>query len=239
MAGRWRAGSMPRIRIAISAFDRAPDLLSAAEMQERPSDRRGPQTIPASSRAARSDVLRPDDRQALHLAPTRARRRSAMRTRGARQFEVEGIGQQSAVPSAVMDHPRFVEGDDHRLSSPRNIPAGFRGVMRPSRCCAGTSRRRRRRCIGRDPADAIRADGQPRAQGRGRLAVAFAGRGAAADDRADRAERRWSSPMGADARRLGLESRKPAGARGWRSMASCWCSRSRSPAAIGCRAAPI
>ena len=111
-------------------------------------------------------------------APDRAAAIAAMRT-ALDGFEVEGIGHNLPFLSAVMDHPRFVDGRrSPRPSSPRNIPRASRASTLPEpmlrRVAAAAAAMHR---VARDPARAdLRADGQPRAQGRRRLGGDAAGR---------------------------------------------------------------
>ena len=80
-------------------------------------------------------------------APDRGAAIAAMRT-ALDGFEVEGIGHNLPFLSAVMDHPRFVEGDDHHGVHRRGVSGGLPGRGRCRRRCCGGWRRRRRRCTG-------------------------------------------------------------------------------------------
>jgi propionyl-CoA carboxylase alpha chain len=70
-------------------------------------------------------VLRPDDRQALHMGADRAEAIEAMRV-ALDRFEVEGIGHNLPFLSAVMDHPRFVSGEITTAFIAEEYPDGFR-----------------------------------------------------------------------------------------------------------------
>jgi len=65
-------------------------------------------------------------------APTRAEAIAAMR-RALDAFEVEGIGHNLPFLSAVMDHPRFVEGALTTAFIAEEWPEGFAGVTLPER----------------------------------------------------------------------------------------------------------
>ena len=111
-------------------------------------------------------------------APTGTAAIAAMRT-ALDGFEVEGIGHNLPFLSAVMDHPRFVDGRDdhglHRRGVSRGLPGrgAARGDAAAGRGGGGGDAPGRR-----DPAGAdLGADGQPRAQGRRGLGGGAAGRG--------------------------------------------------------------
>ena len=74
------------------------------------------------------DVLRPDDRQALHLGADRGRGDRGDARRRSTRFEVEGIGHNLPFLSAVMDHPRFVAGEITTAFIAEEYPEGFQGV---------------------------------------------------------------------------------------------------------------
>ena len=80
-------------------------------------------------------------------APDRAAAIAAMRT-ALDGFEVEGIGHNLPFLSAVMDHPRFVEGAITTAFIAEEYPGGLPGRRRCRRRCCGGWRRRRRRCTG-------------------------------------------------------------------------------------------
>ena len=77
------------------------------------------------------DVLRPDDRQALHLGAGPRGRRSRRCATALDGFEVEGIGHNLPFLSAVMDHPRFVAGAMTTAFIAEEYPEGFQGVALP------------------------------------------------------------------------------------------------------------
>ena len=75
-------------------------------------------------------------------APDR-RDRDRGHARRARRLRDRGDRAQPAVPIAVMDHPRFVEGRSPPASSPRSIPRGSRARCCRPRRCSGWRRWRR------------------------------------------------------------------------------------------------
>ena len=83
-------------------------------------------------------------------------------------FEVEGIGHNLPFLSAVMDHPRFIEGAITTAFIAEEYPEGFQGVTLPERDAAAGRGRGGVDAPGRrDPAGAdLGHDGQPRAPGR-------------------------------------------------------------------------
>jgi propionyl-CoA carboxylase alpha chain len=72
-------------------------------------------------------VLRPDDRQALHLGAD-AGRGDRGDAAALDAFEVEGIGHNLPFLAAVMDHPRFVSGNITTAFIAEEYPEGFAGV---------------------------------------------------------------------------------------------------------------
>ncbi len=131
-------------------------------------------------------------------APDRAGAIAAMRT-ALDGFEVEGIGHNLPFLSAVMDHPRFVAGAITTAFIAEEYPEGFQGVTLPEamlrRVAAAAAAMHRVAEIRR--ARISGTDGQPRAQGRGRLGGDAAEDGLPGDDRRrpDRRDGR-ASPTG-------------------------------------------
>jgi propionyl-CoA carboxylase alpha chain len=161
----------------LPALDRAADAVSPADggggraaedtgkwQGEAPRGRRPSQRHRRLRGRRDLDVLRPDDRQALHLGrrtgPTAL---EAMRV-ALDSFEVEGIGHNLPFLSAVMDHPRFISGEITTAFIAEEYPEGFDGVTlgRPMLKRGGGGGGDAPG--GRDPAHAgVGPDGQPRA----------------------------------------------------------------------------
>jgi propionyl-CoA carboxylase alpha chain len=123
------------------------------------------------------DVLRPDDRQALHLGADRDEALEAMRV-ALDSFEVEGIGHNLPFLSAVMDHPRFISGEITTAFIAEEYPEGFDGVTLPQtdvrRVAAAAAAMHRVAEIRRTRVTG--PDGQPRAPRGQRLGRERAGR---------------------------------------------------------------
>ncbi len=147
-------------------------------------------------------------------APDRGAAIGAMRT-ALDSFEVEGIGHNLPFLSAVMDHPRFVEGRMTTAFIAEEYPDGFQGVtldavtLRRVAAAAAAMHRvaeiRRARILG--------ADGQPPAQGGCGLGGQAAGRGVPGEHRG-RSLGRHGRVRGRrpDAGGVGLGARAAAGA---------------------------
>jgi propionyl-CoA carboxylase alpha chain len=124
-AGRWKAGFTPRTLSQLPALDRPADPLSPAG--------RRPTAAAASSQRYRrlrgrrdQHVLRPDDRQAVHLGPDAPRpsRRCAWRWTRSRSR----ASATTCPSSAVMDHPRFTSGNITTAFIAEEYPDGFQGA---------------------------------------------------------------------------------------------------------------
>ena len=172
------------------------------------------------------DVLRPDDRQALHLGAGPRRRRSRRCATALDELRGRGDRAQPAVPVGGDGPSALRRGRDHHGLHRRGVSRGLPGRRRcPSRCCAG-SRRRRRRCTG-----------WPRSGGRGSRGgwtttsarsardwvVALQGDVVPGDDRRRPHRRDASASRTARGCAWSRTGRRASRWRGSRSTASCWC----------------
>ena len=99
-------------------------------------------------------------------APTGGRRSRRCAT-ALDRFEVEGIGHNLPFLSAVMDHPRFVEGGITTAFIAEEYPEGFQGVTLPEPML--------RRVAARGGGDAPGRRDPPRRGSRGRWTTTSAG----------------------------------------------------------------
>ena len=183
------------------------------------------------------DVLRPDDRQALHLGAGRGARRSRRCGPRSTPSRSRGSGTTCRSCRAVMDHPRFVEGAITTAFIAEEYPEGFQGVTLPEpmlRRVAAAAAAMHRVAEIRRARISGRMDNHERKVGARLGGVGCRGTSFPVRIDADRTGATVAlRGRRADARRLGLDARAAAGAarRGRRAAGAE--GRARSPAATG------